>query len=346
MTIWLNILRRKLKDYKTLLLMSIFPIMLTIIFVKMFTVTNNVDGTITLSVHVQQQEGALTRAVSSFMEQLSHEESIQLELVQEEEAALVIQIDEAMQVISVVNQSGDMIEESTLISILEQFASRYGLQVKMQVLQEEAIVIEETIIQGKGTSDFLTPLVVTMLVFGIMLGGSFGINQIFYMKQAVGWRALTAPISSYKLFIMEYTTSSFIIWIMGIVTAACYQVIFNVHFFKVPTITILILLIASLLTTLLGMTIGLYVREKDMGENILSIIITFSAILSGKLMPMFELGKITNLSPIKPLVEQLEDIIQTGQLMNRGSFIGYIVIIFVILLGIVVLKLRRGEEIL
>lgn len=346
MTIWLNILKRKLKDYKTILMMSIFPIMLTMIFVKMFTVTSNVEENVSLAIHVQQQEGALSEALYSFMEQLGNEQYTHLELVSEQEANFIIKVDEVQQEIMFSNQSGGMIEEGTLVSLLQQFASGYSLVLTVQTLQDEPIIIQGEVLPGKENVDFTTPLVITMLVFGIMLGGSFGINQIFYMKQAVGKRTLTAPLSKYKLFIMEYTTSTLIIWGVGVVTAAIYQFIFKVNFFKVPIGIVLILLIASLLITLLGMTIGLYVKEKDMGENILSVIITCSVILSGKLMPMFELGDITKLSPIKPLVEQLEGIIQSGQFTNVSMFTGYLVIVFGILLGFVAFKFRREGEVL
>ncbi|MEG2546679.1 MAG: ABC transporter permease, partial [Niameybacter sp.] len=172
-----------------------------------------------------------------------------------------------------------------------------------------------------------------------------GIKQVVYMKQAVGRRTFTAALSKGKLFAMEYTTSVLIICITGIIGMVVYQIIYHIDFMSAWVGCIGLLIGASLMTTLLGMTIGLYVKEEDMGGNILSLIVTLSAILSGKLMPMFELGDVTQLSPIKPLIEALEELVQYGRFSNGDVLLVYLVGVLGILGGLVVIKLKRQEEV-
>ena len=344
MTIWFNILKRKLKDYKVLFMMSIFPIMLTVLFVNMFTAVNKVEEKVHFTVALAEQEGELTQAVQFFLEGVAQAESINLDLVNEEEADFVVEVDEKSKKLAVSNQSGGMMEEIVLSNLLDEFTIGYAMN---QVIGQEVapnLSIEYEHIQGQGEEDIKTPLVITMLIFGILLGGSFGIGQVCYMKQAVGIRAFTTSISKRVLFLMEYTTSTVIIFIMGLISMGAYQVIFKIDFLQVLLQCMGLLLIASLLTTLLGMTIGLYVKNQDMGENILSVIITFSAMLSGKLMPMFDLGNITMLSPIKPFAEGLESLVQSGQLSNGFMLISYVIVVFLLLGSLVAIKLKREGE--
>lgn len=344
MTIWFNILKRKLKDYKVLFMMSIFPIMLTVLFVNMFTAVDKVEEKIHFTVALREQEGELTQGVKFFIEGMVGTEGINLDLVSEKEADFIIEVDETKKKLTILNQSGGMVEETTLSSLLNEFTIGYTMN---QVVGEGTASnppIEYEYIQGQGEKDIKTPLVITMLIFGILLGGNFGIGQVFYMKQAVGIRAFTTSISKRALFLMEYTTSSVIIFIISLISMGAYGIIFKIDFSQVLIQSMGLVLIASLLTTLLGMTIGLYVRDQDMGENILSVIITLSAMLSGKLMPMFDLGNITILSPIKPLVEGLESLVQSGHLSNGLMLIGYFIVIFLVLGGLVMIKLKREGD--
>lgn len=345
MTIWFNILKRKLKDYKVLFMMSIFPIMLTVLFVNMYTAVDKVEEKIDFTLALREQEGELTQGVKLFLESVAQAESIKLDLVSETEADFIIEVDEKEKKLTILNQSGGMVEETALVNLLDEFTIGYTMN---QVIGEGIAPtpsIDYEYIGGQGEKDIKTPLVITMLIFGILLGGNFGIEQVFYMKQAVGIRAFTTPISKRVLFLMEYTTSSVIIFIISLISMGAYGIIFKIDFSRVLLQCMGLVLIASLLTTLLGMTIGLYVMDQDMGENILSVIITLSAMLSGKLMPMFDLGNITILSPIKPLVDGLESLVQSSHLSNGLMLISYFAIVFLVLGGLVMIKLKREGDV-
>ena len=344
MTIWFNILKRKLKDYKVLFMMSIFPIMLTVLFVNMYTAVDKVEEKIDFTLALREQEGELTQGVKLFLESVAQAESIKLDLVSETEADFIIEVDEKEKKLTILNQSGGMVEETALVNLLDEFTISYTMN---QVIGEGIAPtpsIDYEYIGGQGEKDIKTPLVITMLIFGILLGGNFGIEQVFYMKQAVGIRAFTTPISKRVLFLMEYTTSSVIIFIISLISMGAYGIIFKIDFSRVLLQCMGLVLIASLLTTLLGMTIGLYVMDQDMGENILSVIITLSAMLSGKLIPMFDLGNITILSPIKPLVDGLESLVQSSHLSNGLMLISYFAIVFLVLGGLVMIKLKREGD--
>ena len=341
MTIWFAILRRKLKDYKILFMMSLFPIMLTVLFVNMFTAVDKVEEKIEFTVAIREQGGALTQGAQLFLESVADTKRIHLDIVDEEAADFIVDIDEKENKLIILNQSGGMVEEVALANLLNEFTMGYTMNQVIGTQTTPDLPIECEYIGGQEDKDIQTPLVITMLIFGILIGGNFGIGQVFYMKQAVGIRTFTTPISKRMLFLQEYTTSSVIIFIISLISMGAYGILFKIDFSKVLLQCMGLVLIASLLTTLLGMTIGLYVEEQGMGENILSVMITLSAMLSGELMPMFELGNITILSPIKPLSDGLENLIESGHLSNVFSLISYFAIVFLVLGGLVMMKLKR-----
>lgn len=334
MTIWFNLLKRNLKDYKLLFMMSLFPILLTVIFVNMFTTVAKVDEQVNFSVYIEDAgDGKLAEDLRLYFKQVA----------KMPEADFIVRIDEGNR-IEVENTGGNSMEEVAMYAILDQFSSDYGARKVVGTSAKLPLEIETQVLEGNKEKDVTTPLVVTMLIFGILLGGTYGIKQIFYIREAVGIRVLTAPITKKVLYFMEFTASTLIIGCVGIVAAIAYEYLFGVKFSNNLLLSIIMIFIISMIATLLGMTIGIHVKSKDMGENMLSIIITLCSMLSGGLMPNFELGKLTTLSPIKPLADVLNEIVTTGHILDYGTLSITLGLCFVTLVGISILGLRRREE--
>lgn len=333
MTIWINLLKRNLKDYKLLFMMSLFPILLTVIFVNMFTTVVKEDQQVSFSVYIENTDGGkLGEELELYFKQVA----------KIPEADFIIRIDEDNK-IEVENIDGNSMEEAAMYTILDQFSSDYGIRKVVGTNVSTPLEIEKQVLEGAKEKDITTPLVVTMLIFGILLGGTYGIKQIFYIREAVGIRVLTAPITKKVLYFMEFMASTLIIWCVGMIAAFAYECLFDVRFSKNLLLSIMMIFIISMIATLLGMTIGIHVKSKDMGENILSMIITLISILSGGLMPVFELGKLTKLSPIKPLADALNEVVTTGHILNYETLSMTLILCFVILVGISILGLRRRE---
>lgn len=334
MTIWINLLKRNLKDYKLLFMMSLFPILLTVIFVNMFTTVAKVDQQVSFSVYIENAGGGeIGEELRLYFKQVAKIPG----------ADFIVRIDKDNE-IEVENIGGNSMEEVAIYTILDQFSSDYGVRKVVGTSVRLPLEIETQVLEGNTKKDITTPIVVTMLIFGILLGGTYGIKQIFYIKEAVGIRVLTAPITKKALYFMEFMVSTLIIWCVGMIAAFAYEHLFGVKFSNNLLLSIIMIFIISMIATLLGMTIGVHVKSKDMGENILSMIITLISILSGGLMPVFELGKLTKLSPIKPLADALNELVTTGHILNYEMLSMTLILCFVILVGISILGLRRRGE--
>lgn len=345
MTIWVNLLKQRLKDYKLLFLMGLFPILLTGIFVTMFTTIQEVDEEISFSMYIDKaEEGNLSESVTNYLNTVIEELDITLEASKEKNVDFIVKVDERVKSLSIENLGGNSVEETMLYALLNEFCTQYGLMQVADGQLMKPMPLETQILEGNGKKDITTPIVVTMLVFGILLGGNYGIKQIIYMREAVGIRALTAPITRYKLYLMEFSVSTVVICAISMIVAFSYECLFGVKFSQNILLSFTLILLISMLATLLGMTIGVNVKDEDTGGNILSMIITFTCILSGGLMPTFELGSIISFSPITHLAQALNDIVMTGQIMHIGNLV-VTLSVCTILLGIIsMIGLRRREQ--
>lgn len=345
MTIWMGILKRKLKDYRFLFMMSLFPILLTIIFVGMFTKVEELDQEISFSIAIEEEvKDERAQGLEAYFKAIEDTMAIQIVDKEAENIDFIIHVKADETNIEVENRGGNTIEESMLYTLLEQFNSNYALMQVVGMQSVSPFKLEVEGIEGYKEEDIALPIVVTMLIFGLLLGGNYGIKQVVYMRHAEGMRTLVAPISKKKLYFIEFMTSTFIIGGMGCIAAVVYEVLFSISFSKNVLLTLGMIGIVSMLATLLGMTIGINLETEDMGENILSLIITFSAVLSGGLMPMIELGKFTQLSPIKYLADAFGEIITTGQIVNSLPLGIILILCFAILIGFSALGLRRREN--
>lgn len=346
MTVWINVLKRKLKDYKFLFMMSLFPILLTIIFVSMFTKVQELDQEVSFKVMINEPvvtvRGTQMRA---YFKSLESTMTIQILDGAKEDVDFIIHIDEENQVLEVENKNGNALEAGVLHTLIEDFNNQYTLREVVGSTSYTPLKLEVETVEGTEGEDIVTPIVVTMLVFGILLGGNYGIKQVFYITEPVGERTLMAPISRQKLYGIEFMTNTLVISVVGILAAMSYELLFDVRFSQNSLLTIGVLILVSMLATLLGMTIGINVKSQDMAENILSLIITVSAILSGNLIPVIDLGKIANFSPIKYMVQALEELVTTGQIASYVPLSLSLLICFTLLIVLSLWGLRRKERI-
>lgn len=350
-----NSIKRKLYDYKTLVMISLFPLLLTIIFVNVFSEIENINlGEIHLI--IQSDNQVIGDAYASMLETLNEAEGVNIKsesiskdidgakILDEQKADFLICLKENPFKLEIIKGRGSSLEAMQIEGISQNYVRQFVLSelaggmipTAKEVWEYEKIEKEETVPIAIG-------MLVTMIVFGTLLGGQYGINQIFYIKEARGRRVVTAPIREVSLYVYELIASLLMLFVVTLGLTGIYNVLYDLGLEKNVLGVIGIIGALTVMAITLGVLIGMFVKSPAVGENLLSLVVIGVNFTSGGFTPGIDLGIVGKLSPIRGVVEVLTNMIIKGE--TQGTF-GVVASIFggctaLLLIAFGLLKIKK-----
>lgn len=349
-----NSIKRKLYDYKTLIMISLFPLVLTTIFINVFsrTETGNI-GKISLGVVSESKE--IETAYRGMLEELNHTGKMSIdyevlenrlsgeEVIKEQKVDFVIYITQEPLGIEVVKGKGSNVESMQIKGICEEFIRQIAL---VQVVGKDIVPMElswkETPIKTSGEVSLSAGMLITMIIFGTLLGGQYGINQMFYIKEARGKRVTMAPVRKGELYIYEIIASWSLLFVITIGLVGVYESLFKVGLNNNIGALVIIVSTLTLMSITMGVIVGIVAPSMAAGENILSIIVIALNFTTGGFTPGIDLGIIEEISPVRGVVEVFNSIVLTGEATGLGKVVATTLIICIVLLVIAGMYLNVG----
>ncbi|MGL5674943.1 MAG: ABC transporter permease [Cellulosilyticaceae bacterium] len=345
-------IKLKLKDYKMLFMMILFPVILTSIFAYVFSQAygeQTVEGRIGIA--VREADTDLGERYIAFMEMMAEKlEGLSIERVSEAEAMVVV--DEKADRFILQKQEDDVILEGTSENMTKTFLDTVALE-RILVEEERGIPTGELqIVDTTGlftvdkletskTQDIVTNMIIAMLVFAMVLGGQFGVGQVGYLTQAVGKRITTASLKKEWVYGCEMIGCWLTCFGIDLIVAGAFEAIFDLGLDKNVIGTVAVVGMTTLLATLLGTAIGLMGESKNM-EDIYSFVATAIVILSGGLVPQLNFGMLSYMSPVKASMDSLRQIITVGSIENMGHLLLTMGVVGVVVIGMAIIYLKKG----
>ncbi|MGL4736303.1 MAG: ABC transporter permease [Cellulosilyticaceae bacterium] len=349
-----NSIKRKLYDYKTLIMISLFPLILTTIFVNVFGKIEDVDlGE--MKVVIQSETTEHGAAYAQMLDQIRESggsmiESVCITADQDGEAALkaeggdfLVVIKEAPLKIEIVQGKGTRIE----MMQIEVISQNYARQLVLGELTGGAVPTGETAwtydkVAKQETIPITIGMTITMIVFGALLGGQYGINQMFYIKEARGRRVITAPIREGSLYIYELIASFMVLFVVTLGLVGIYSVSYDLGLEQNLVGVVGIVAALTFMAITMGVVIGMFVKSPSAGENILSLIVIVVNFTSGGFTPGVDLGLVGKLSPIRGILDVLTDMVVKGRADGTArviaSIVGICVAVLVMAFGLLRIK--------
>lgn len=352
-----NSIRRKLYDYKTLIMISVFPLVLTTIFVNVFNkVETRSVGEVSLILQSESQE--IGEAYRGMIEAVNELGTIKIEcetidneeegkVLLKEKADFLVRIKDNPLQIEVIKGKGSNIENLQIQQLSKGFVRQVLLnEIGHGEVQTTPVLWEYQKIPSQEAASITIGMALTMITFGALLGGQYGINQMFYIREAIGKRVLTAPVRESRLYTCEIISSSIILFSSTIILTGIYNVLFKLGLEKNIGATIVIIGGLTIMAITIGVIIGVLVPSLTAGESILSILVIVLNFTSGGFTPGVDLGIVGELSPIKGIIDILTGISTTGEARGIGIVMITIVSICIglLVIGNIALKVKGGAK--
>ena len=204
-----------------------------------------------------------------------------------------------------------------------------------RVMQTSAVVFENN-------ADVITDMVIAMLLFALLLGGQYGIEQAIYLREPIGKRLMVAPVGKWSVYMSEVAACWLTTFGVAVLVTIAYEVLFKIGLSKNIGGTLSVMVILTLMANFVGVGIGCLVKSKNMAENIYSFLMLAMIMLSGGLIPQVDVGKIAYLSPINACNQVLHQIISTGRVESVGYLMGTGVLALLIGIGAITLSMVKG----
>ncbi|WP_069999742.1 ABC transporter permease [Cellulosilyticum sp. I15G10I2] len=327
----MNSLKRKLKDYKSLGFMIIFPIVLTFIFITVF---GNIDNgfkaedsiTIKLSIY-SEAESVFNESYLTFLEQADKSERISLfyqlasseidaiSSLQSEKIDILVKIDQNEQVTLL--QGKDRAQQAAVIrgitqgfiqnTALQKIALTKDLKMPEQLYKNEQLYNITRLVKPD-KNYYILSIAATMIVFTVLIAGSYGSTGVHYIHKEVGKRVQSAPISKNTIYLGEYIASVILTFSQGCIIAAVVDAYFMIGFKNNPLQMIVIIILISMMSVALGVCIGALTQCEKTSEGIVSATTILLCFTSGGFNPNMDIGKITAFSPVTVINKAIIDI--------------------------------------
>lgn len=185
---------------------------------------------------------------------------------------------------------------------------------------------------------------ITILMFTILLGGTYGVNGIRHLKENRGKRILISPIKKREVFLGEFLSASIFLVIQTFIVMCFSSIVFEVNYGRDPLI-ILPIILQCFLSVSIGMCVGSYFKVEAIGQSIIILITIVLSFAGGVFIPLTQgsiVEKISMALPNKHILDSIFNIIggSYGGLITSFLITTLVVIIF---LGITGIKYAREE---
>lgn len=357
-------MKLKLKDYKMLFMLTAFPIILTAMFATVFGQAfgeQTIEGNV--GIYINEGDTTLGEDYIDFVQQIKDDKiNISYEIVTKEQtemiaeektkAALIV-IDEIKNSIWVKEIENDAVLMGTLESLNQEFVETIGLT---RVIREEAMsgrinmvgevdvdkILDVESFSTSKTQNVVANMVVAMLIFAVLMGGQFGVEQVFYLSQPVGMRISTAPVRKINVYFCELFACWLTTFLASIIVGGAYEVLFDIGLDKNIGEVVVVIGLTSLVATLLGTVVGLMVKTRNTGENVYSLLMTVMVMVSGGLVPQLDFGRMAYISPVRVCIDSISQIITVGRIENIGHLLTTVGVVVVGTIGLVGVYMKRG----
>ncbi|MDF2612253.1 MAG: transporter permease [Clostridia bacterium] len=364
-----NSLKRKIKDYKSLGIMIVFPTILTFIFIMVF---GNIDTRFKISqeekltieaAFYSQGEAAFNEKLGAFLSTINKEGQINLtyQFFNSREEAQEELDQKKADVLAIINKGEETVlyggdnntkKAETLKAILQSFsehtalaklAENNGLQITTEKHQYDKHYSVKTIPQSD-KNFYVISIAVTMISFAVLMAGSYGTSQVYYIRRAVGKRVQSAPISQNTIYFGEYISGVIMAFMQGSILVLICDMFFDIGFKNNVLQMIGILTLLSMMSVAIGICIGALIKNEKVSGGMVSIVIMILCFTSGGFNPNMDLGKIVTFSPITAVNNAMIDICMKHGAQNLIQALGILLGITFICLATSVISINRNTR--
>ncbi|MGL4344489.1 MAG: ABC transporter permease [Cellulosilyticaceae bacterium] len=334
------------KNYKAFFVTVAFPIVLTLIFVTVFSNLNTTQPMDTTIAIEGSKGGTLTEAYTQFLNSVGDNgEGIHFTVassLQEEETGIVVKVDEARQSIELIASQDTPQVEQMVMRLTQSFANH----MLLATYHKGPIQLDvKTVIPEQTTSGHMTlGIVSTMLVFVAMLGGQYTMTQVYQGISARGKRITVAPVNKNMRAISEYMAGVTVIMLEITGLLVVFELLFQVGFKDHWAMMMVVAVGLSLVCGALGICLGAWFSNEEAASGLLSMLITVLCIASGGLMPNIEAMPLAKYSPVTYVIEGIRLAVVRGEYAMLWQVTWWMGPISVMLLIVGVVKLRRREQ--
>lgn len=238
------------------------------------------------------------------------------------------------------NSKESLIAESITKDFIEKTQIlRLGANKGEEKLGEINNYINKNYVEFKGINDksemkALDYFGITILMFVIFMGGTYGVSGIAHLKEDKGRRILLAPIKAIDVFIGEFLSASIFLIIQTAIVMCFSSIVFEVNYGRDPMILVPIIL-QCFFSVSLGMIIGSFIKVESVAQNIIIIITMFLSFASGIFFPISKgslIDTISNIFPNKHILNSTFNIISGSYDNLIGAFLITIIVVIIFLL--------------
>jgi len=365
-----NSLKRKLKDYKSLGIMIVFPILLTFIFITVF-------GSMDMSFKIDQQEKQVIKAaiysqgdeafnesLGTYLGEISKGGQINLtyQFASSKEAAIKDLDNQRHDVVALVSEEGSITlyggknkqnKVEVFKGIVKTFLENTALNkvVKdnnLQITKQDKQTVKLYNVKSREPSSknfFVLSIAATMISFAVLMAGSYGSSQVYYIRKAVGKRVQSSPLSKNTIYFGEYISGVIMAFIQGgMITLIC-DLFFDIGFKNNPLQMIGLLVLLSMMSVSLGICIGALIPNEKVSGGIVSIVLMILCFTSGGFNPNMDLGKIATYSPITVINKAIVDICmnQTAQNFAQTVLITLSLTALCLVIAVISINIKTRE---
>lgn len=198
----------------------------------------------------------------------------------------------------------------------------------------------------RASQDSALSIGVTMIAFTILLAASYGADQVVYMREALGQRLLTTPLSKESLYLGEYLGGTIMAFFQGSCLVLALEACFHLGLGRNMGEVLLLLLSTSLMSIALGILIGIVVPHQGLSNALVSLLVLVFCFTSGGMVPTTEVGALANFSPVTLMNEGFMSICQKGSYPHLIPFLLQIGILTggLLFMSYLVLVLKKGKR--
>lgn len=356
---------RKIRDRKSLILMILLPIILIGTFGIVFQNIMNPDksiGEIKIGI-VSNKNANLEKDYVEFLKSIKLKEgfdqvsykilssnNIGKETLVKSEIDLLVEFKENNVNLSKSSSRRSIIAESITKDFVEK-SQIINLAVNKgeEKLSEVSNYINKNYVEFKGIRDkyeikALDFYGITILMFTIFLGGTYGVNGISHLKENRGRRILISPIKKREVFLGEFLSASIFLVIQTLIVMCFSSIVFEVNYGRDPLI-ILPIILQCFLSVSIGMCIGSYFKVEAIGQSIIILITIILSFAGGVFIPLNPDSIVEKISLVLPNKHILDSIFNIIGGCYNGLITSFLITVFIVIicLGITGIKYSREE---
>lgn len=360
------------RNFKSNIMMVLFPIVLIIILGAAFT--NSFDSTVKLdnvkllyTEDIKENGQTLAGAFKSFREGLTKETGITFEETDDVDMGIAsikdyrysayLYISDDLQEMKLYKNEKHAFEASLIESTLNSFINTYGAMSAIEANNPAAMAMLQLKEHGNyvsvrplnekrqpGSLDYYAITMMTMILLYASMTGFYGIKSD--MEQMTANRTLCAPVKRYELLTGKVLGSILVTLVQGLAVILFSGLILKANWGDDPATVTLLLLSYSIMAVSMGVGLAYLFRNSDAASGILNSIIPIFVFLGGGYVPLEVMGstasKFSVISPVNWINSALLRVIYDGDYSHVPISLGINLAIAAAFILIAVLFSRKG----